>query len=184
LITCAWIETSSAETASSQTISFGFDGERPGDADALPLPARELVRIAAHVVGREADRLEQLDDPRLELGPALRQLVDDQRLADDRADRHARIERGVRVLEDDLHVARQRAQLVLAGPGDVLALEPDLARGRLDQAQDAAAGVLLPQPDSPTTPSVSPACRSKLTPLTACTASTSRPSRPPLIGSA
>ena len=29
--------------------------------------------------------------------------------------------------------------------------------------------VLLPQPDSPTRPSVSPATRSKLTPLTACT---------------
>ncbi len=42
--------------------------------------------------------------------------------------------------------------------------------------------VLLPQPDSPTTPSVSPAARSKLTPLTACTLSTSRPSQPPLIG--
>jgi hypothetical protein len=29
--------------------------------------------------------------------------------------------------------------------------------------------VLLPQPDSPTTPSVSPGARSKLTPSTACT---------------
>ena len=52
LITCAWIETSSAETGSSQTISFGLDRERAGDADALALAARELVRIAAHVVGR------------------------------------------------------------------------------------------------------------------------------------
>ena len=42
--------------------------------------------------------------------------------------------------------------------------------------------VLLPQPDSPTRPSVSPASRSKLTPLTACTLSTSRPSQPPVIG--
>src|SRR5205085_6668288 len=34
-------------------------------------------------------------------------------------------------------------QLVLAGTRDVLALEPDLARGRLDQAQDAATGRAL-----------------------------------------
>ena len=58
----------------------------------------------------------------------LRELVDGQRLADDRADRHARVQRRVRILEDDLHVARQRAQLVAAQRGDVLALEPHLAR--------------------------------------------------------
>ena len=42
--------------------------------------------------------------------------------------------------------------------------------------------VLLPQPDSPTTPSVSPAASSKLTPSTACTWSTTRRSTPPRIG--
>ena len=46
---CAWIETSSAETGSSATISLGLEGERPGQADALPLAAGELVGVA---VGR------------------------------------------------------------------------------------------------------------------------------------
>ena len=32
--------------------------QRPGDADALPLPARELVRVAVDEVGVEADDLE------------------------------------------------------------------------------------------------------------------------------
>jgi hypothetical protein len=32
---------------------------------------------------------------------------DGQGLADDRADRHARVERGERVLKDDLHVAAE-----------------------------------------------------------------------------
>ena len=115
--------------------------QRPGDADALALAAGELVRVAPHVVGAEADGLEQFDDALLELAPGLREPVDDQRLADDRADRHARIERGVGVLEDDLHVARQRPQLGRRlSASDVAALEPDLARSRLDQAQDAAAG--------------------------------------------
>lgn len=40
----------------------------------------------------------------------------------------------------------------------------------------------FPHPDSPTTPSVSPACNSKLTPSTACTLSTTRLSTPPRIG--
>ena len=56
------------------------------------------------------------------------------------ADRHARIERGERVLEDDLHVAAERAERRGIELRDVAALEPDLAGGRLDQPQDAAAG--------------------------------------------
>ena len=58
LITCAWIETSSADTGSSQTISSGY-GERARDADALPLAARELVGVAAHVVRVETDGLHE-----------------------------------------------------------------------------------------------------------------------------
>ena len=59
-MTCAWIETSSAETGSSHTIELRRDRERARDADALALAARELVRVAAHVVGIEPDGLEQL----------------------------------------------------------------------------------------------------------------------------
>ena len=46
LITCAWIETSSAETGSSSTTQLRVERERAGDADALPLAAGELVREA------------------------------------------------------------------------------------------------------------------------------------------
>ena len=46
----AWMETSSAETGSSAMISFGPQRERPGDADPLPLAARELVRVAVVVL--------------------------------------------------------------------------------------------------------------------------------------
>jgi hypothetical protein len=44
-------DTSSAETGSSQTMSFGLERERAGDADALALAAGELVRVA---VGRRS----------------------------------------------------------------------------------------------------------------------------------
>src|SRR2546425_11659665 len=42
--------------------------------------------------------------------------------------------------------------------------------------------VLLPQPDSPTRPRVSPSCRSKLTPSTARTSAILRASTPPTTG--
>ena len=87
----------------------------------------------------------------------LRQIVDGQRLADDRADRHARIERGVRILEDDLHVAAERAQR--ARPSAVTSAplnqtSPEL--GSISRRMQRPV-VDLPQPDSPTSPSVSPA---------------------------
>ena len=56
LITCAWIDTSSADTGSSQTIELGLEGDGPGDADALALSAGELVRVAVVVLGVEAHR--------------------------------------------------------------------------------------------------------------------------------
>ena len=70
----------------------------------------------------------------------LGEFVDNQRLADDRADRHPRVQRGERVLEDDLHIAAKRAERLALEPGDAAAFEPYLARGRLDQPQDAAPG--------------------------------------------
>ena len=98
------------------------------------------MRIAPHVIGLKADRLKQFDHPVGECPPRRRELMDRQRLADDCADRHARIERGERVLEDDLHVAAERSERPGVELGDVAALEPDFARRRFDQPQDAAPG--------------------------------------------
>ena len=153
---CAWIETSSAETGSSQTISFGAERERAGDADSLALAARELVRVAVREARVEADHVEQLADPD---APVLARAdpVHDQRLADDVADRHARVERRVRVLEDDLHLAPHLAELLAAELRQLDALEPHRAGGRLQQLEHAVAGGRLARsPDSPTSPSVSP----------------------------
>jgi hypothetical protein len=57
---------SSAEVTSSQMMKVGFGGQRPGDADALLLPARELRRIAVVVLRRlQLDLVEQLVHPLL-----------------------------------------------------------------------------------------------------------------------
>src|SRR5216110_546532 len=134
---CAWIDTSRAETGSSATMSFGLTASAR-DADALALTAGELVRVPPQVVGRQADGLEELDDALFPQLPRLGELVDHERLADDRAHRHPRIERRVGVLEDDLHLFAQRTQRALVERRDVLRPEPDLARRRLDQPEDRA----------------------------------------------
>ena len=79
---CAWIETSSAETGSSQTMNLGFRRQGARDADALALAAGEFVRVALGGVACEADRVQQLAHParRAAASPLA---VDDQRLGDD-----------------------------------------------------------------------------------------------------
>src|SRR6185312_6921591 len=111
--------------------------QRPCDADALPLAAGELVRVVLHLIRPQSDLFEQLGDP-LALRAAGSDAVDAERLADNIAGSHPWIERGERVLEDDLHGAPDRTQLGLAEVGNVALVQPDAAAGRLDQAQDAA----------------------------------------------
>ena len=60
----AWIDMSSALTGSSAMMRSGLDRQRARDADALALAARELVRIAAHVLRGNADAVEQFRDAR------------------------------------------------------------------------------------------------------------------------
>src|SRR5262249_15549199 len=112
--------------------------ERPRHADALALPAGELVREAVDVVGREADHLEQLLDPRAQVA-ARRAFVDAKRVADDLADALARVQRRVRVLEDHLHLAPVRPQLAPRELRDVAAVEGDASARRLVQAHEQAA---------------------------------------------
>src|SRR5205814_10410006 len=67
-----------------------------------------------------------------------RQAMYGERLADDIARGHARIERGKRVLEHVLHLAPVRPQLRLADLCDVVAVDLDGATGGLDQPQHGA----------------------------------------------
>ena len=118
--------------------------QRARDADALALAAAEGVREAvactapAAPPGRAAPR-------RACAGCSRRaDAVDQQRLADDVADHHARIERGERILEDHLHVrpqrraaprGRGRRRRRLGRRSARKRIAPD---GRLQRAQDAA----------------------------------------------
>ncbi len=121
---------------------LGLERQRPRDTDALALPAGELVRVARGVKGLHSHGLEQVGHPLLEL-LALGNPVNEQRFADDGADRHAWVERGVGVLEDDLHVAPQGPQRTAGDSGDVFPLEQDIAGRRLQQFHDEPPGRCL-----------------------------------------
>ena len=124
LMICAWMLTSSAETASSAAMNSGCTAR----ARAIPArwrwPPRELVRVAVERIARQPDDLDQLlCAPRRRA--AARDPVDAQRLGQHRADRHPRVQRRVRVLEDHLHPAAHLAQRIPLQGGHVHPVELD-----------------------------------------------------------
>ncbi len=119
--------------------------QRPGDADALTLAARELVREAVGEVRVQAHRLEQVLDALLLL-LAAGQLVDGQGLADDAADRHTRVQARVGVLEDHLHFPAEAAKLTALHLRQVGAFEIDLPGSRAGQLEDCLPGRALAAP--------------------------------------
>ena len=104
-------------------------GERAGQRDPLPLAAGQLGRPVAGPRRVEVDQLEQPGDLGAALGAGA---AGRQRLGDALADRHPRVERRVRVLEDHLQRARPAARR------DRLAVEQDLAAGHGRQADRGA----------------------------------------------
>ena len=168
LMICAWIEASSAETGSSAMISCG----RTASARAMltrwrwpPLKAwgrRSFSRAASPTVASSSSTRRWRSAP--SPSPWTRR-------TSSRAwrDRHARIERGVGILEDHLDLAAQG--LASAEAGQRAALPEYLAAGSARAARRCSvASVLLPQPLSPTTPRVSPGARRKETSRTAWSA--------------
>ena len=113
-------------------------GERARDADALLLPAGELVRIAVDEALAEPDGFHQLADA-LALLFARGEAERLDRLGDDLPDRHARIERRVRILEDHLHVLPRAAQLRAGQLRNVDVAEHHAPARRFDQPQHRAA---------------------------------------------
>jgi hypothetical protein len=123
-------------------------GEGAGDVDALALATGELVGMAGERGLVEADLGEKLGGFVAERGAALARdgaqieagfaAVDEQRLGDDCEHRHARVESGVGILEDGLHLAADPAELMRGGADDVGAINADGAARGLDQAEDHA----------------------------------------------
>ncbi len=83
----------------------GFEGQRPCDCNALALPAGELMGLTRQDVGTQPDLSQQLHHPPFPFGP-VHGGVDGKGLTDDVGDGLLRVERRIRVLEDQLHRSR------------------------------------------------------------------------------
>ena len=68
-----------------------LQGQRPGDADTLALPAGELVWLAGVVLGLQSDPIQQFLNPPLDVG-AVGKTVKPHRVTDNLADAFARIQ--------------------------------------------------------------------------------------------
>ncbi|KAF9119809.1 hypothetical protein BGX30_003610 [Mortierella sp. GBA39] len=115
-------------------------GDRAGDADPLPLPAGELVRIPLRPRWVESHQFQQLADAAADVsGGALPLTVHFKRLGDAVADLPARIQRSVRILEDRLHMLAGGAQFTSSQVRQVLAVKKNRpCRGTLHLEQDPA----------------------------------------------
>src|SRR5437868_2949398 len=121
-----------------------FRREGAGDGDPLPLPARERARQRACLPGVKADLVEQFTDPAGPFAPVHGE-VQAEHLLQAVADPLAGVERGVGVLEDDLHLASAPPAPRRAQPAGGL-LDPvnqhGARRGLFEPDDEAGAGGL------------------------------------------
>src|SRR6266700_3297509 len=113
---------------------LGLDCERARNGDALALAAGEFMRITARQARLEADKPQKLVHP-LRAARWRDDVVQRKRLGENLPDGHARIERGIGVLEDELCVAAQRPELTLLEGRDISTVETDASCRWFDQPQ-------------------------------------------------
>ena len=145
----------------------GLGCDRAGDRDALPLPARELVRVAMPEAlgGREARILERGRGAQHTL--VARPALHAQGLLHELAHAHARVERFVA----DPGRPSAACDAACECPRDRASHPRSEAPPALGCSRPSSvrASVVLPQPDSPTTPSTSFRRHSRSTPSSART---------------
>ena len=124
---------------------IGPRSERSGDANALPLAAAELVRIAIGMLRLQSDLREQVLNALATL-PGRHQAVDREAVRDLRADLPARIEARIGVLEDDLHAPPEPAQRRRVRLDEIDAVEDDVAGTGRDEAEQQTADRALARP--------------------------------------
>ncbi len=125
---------------------LGVECEGARDGDPLALAAGELRGVAVGSLRWQAHLLKQLRHARA-ASVAVTEVVGAQRLGKNRADAHARVETGVRVLKDHLQASPYRLQPgcrkvsdLLAGEADGAAVGADGAHQRQRQRRLAGPG--------------------------------------------
>ena len=113
--------------------------QRPSDADPLPLATGEFVREPVDGVPRKTDLVHQRRDLFGQVLAAVRHPKIDQRLSQNVAHLHPRIEAAKWVLEHHLHPLAHHTQLARRHVVDALAVQIDLAVRQPEQPQDRLA---------------------------------------------
>src|SRR6201989_1398767 len=157
-MTCAWTETSRADTGSSQMISLGWKASARATPIRCRWPPENSAGNLLKCSGLSPTRSISSCTRRLRSEPAA-SLWMGEGIPDTRHDPAARVQGADRVLEDHLDLAAQRPHSPLGELGDVPAVEDDPARGDVVQPGDtpgqgrlAASGLAdnaerLPAPD-------------------------------------
>ena len=109
---CAWMLTSSAETGSSATMKLRLQDEGARDPDPLALAAARTRAGSGRAQCAAARRAPSLLCPPRRRAGRSPILWTRSGSAMHRADRHARVQRRVGVLEDHLHPAAHRLQRI------------------------------------------------------------------------
>ena len=117
----------------------GLQRHGPGDADALALAAAELMGVAVAVLRLETHHLQQLHHPVAHLVGG-NDVMELERVAEDVAHAHARVERRIRVLEHHLDAATELVERGARHLQDLLPLEVHLAAGGVHQPGDEPGG--------------------------------------------
>src|SRR5206468_11089827 len=112
------------------------DGERARHDEALALTSAELVRQTLQHLPVEPDHLQRALGPRHGCRTVGDDLQREERLDQRLQHRLPRIERAVRVLENDLHSPPKIFHRATVEPREVRALEREAARGRLEQLHE------------------------------------------------
>lgn len=106
------------------------------DADTLPLAAGEFVGIAVHIFRVKPDLAKKICDSFTLLG-FISDAVYLERFRDDRPYAQPRVEAGIWVLKDDLHLPAESLHLAVRKANDVLSLKQNLTRRRFMKPQKA-----------------------------------------------
>ena len=114
---------------------LGGERERPGDPDALALPAGKLMGKLGRGTRRQPDPAQQLLDLRAPF-VASSEAMDDQRFLEDAPDCRSRIERCEGILKDQLNLTAKPPGCLSLEISDLLAPEGDRAARRLKQPHD------------------------------------------------
>jgi hypothetical protein len=113
-----------------------FESEGASEGEALLLAATELVSRLVGRIARQGDEVEEVEDFFLAFGGG-EDVLDDERFGDEVESGPARVERASGILEDELDLRAELAELAFGEGGEFVLVEEDAAGSGAFEAGDA-----------------------------------------------